>query len=136
MTQMSLTLASLILHLEFSTSLRKRFIAMTTSLVKGDVNLLGSDSNQNALKLVGDYTCDVCVCAQLYLILCDSMGCSPPGSSAHGISQQKYWSGLPFPTAGDAADPGIEPASFVSLALPGRFFYHCTTWEALFIHVK
>ena len=24
----------------------------------------------------------------------------------------------------------------VSLALPGRFFYHYTTWEALIIHVK
>ena len=33
MTQMSLMLASLILHLEFSISLRKRFIAIITSLV-------------------------------------------------------------------------------------------------------
>ena len=27
----------------------------------------------------------------------DPMNCSPPGSSVCGISQQKYWSGLPFP---------------------------------------
>ena len=25
------------------------------------------------------------------------------------FSRQKYWSGLPFPTPGDLADPGIEP---------------------------
>ena len=25
------------------------------------------------------------------------MNCSLPGSSVHGISQQEYWSGLPFP---------------------------------------
>ena len=25
--------------------------------------------------------------------------------------RQKYWSGLPFPSAGDLPDPGIEPVS-------------------------
>ena len=29
---------------------------------------------------------------------------------------------MPFPTLGDLSDPGIEPASVVSLALAGRFF--------------
>ena len=27
------------------------------------------------------------------------------------FSRQEYWSGLPFPSAGDLPDPGIEPAS-------------------------
>ena len=36
--------------------------------------------------------------------------------------RQVYWNGLPFPTLGDLSDPGIEPASVVSLALAGRFF--------------
>jgi len=36
-----------------------------------------------------------------------------------GFSRQKYWSGLPFPPAGDPPDPEIEPES---LALAGRFF--------------
>ena len=40
-----------------------------------------------------------------------SRGCSPPGSSVHGILQQEYWSGLPFPSLGDLPDPGIEPRS-------------------------
>ena len=42
---------------------------------------------------------------------CDPMDCSPPGSSVHGISQQEYWSGLPFPPPGGLPDPGIEPMS-------------------------
>ena len=31
-----------------------------------------------------------------------------PGSSAHGISKQEYWSVLPFPSPGDLPNPGIE----------------------------
>ena len=27
------------------------------------------------------------------------------------FSRQEYWSGLPFPSAGDLADPGTEPGS-------------------------
>ena len=43
--------------------------------------------------------------------LCDPMDCNPLGSSVHGISQQEYWSGLPFPSAGDLPNPGIKPGS-------------------------
>ena len=28
-----------------------------------------------------------------------------------GFPRQEYWSGLPFPSPGDLADPGIEPTS-------------------------
>ena len=28
-----------------------------------------------------------------------------------GFSRQEHWSGLPFPSAGDLPDPGIEPGS-------------------------
>ena len=41
------------------------------------------------------------------------------GSSVHEISQQEYWSGLPFPSPGDLPKSGIEPAS---PALAGEFF--------------
>ena len=40
---------------------------------------------------------------------CDPMDCNLPGSSAHGLPRQEYWSGLPFPSPGDLPDPGIEP---------------------------
>ena len=47
-----------------------------------------------------------------------------------GFSRQKYWSGVPFPLPGDLPNPGIEPASFTSPALAGRFFTTSVAWEA------
>ena len=50
----------------------------------------------------------VCVCvlvSQLCLTLCDSMGCSPLGSSIHSILQAR----ILFPE--DLPNPGIEPGS-------------------------
>ena len=38
------------------------------------------------------------------------------------FSRHDYCSGFPFPTPGDLPEPGIEPASLVSLALAGGFF--------------
>ena len=49
----------------------------------------------------------------------NSLDCSPPGSSVHGIFQVLAWGGLPFPSPKDLPDPGIEPTS---PALPGGFF--------------
>ena len=43
------------------------------------------------------------------LTLCSPVDCGMPGSSAHGVSQARIWSGLPFPTLGDLPDPEIEP---------------------------
>ena len=51
--------------------------------------------------------------------LWDPMDCSPPASSLNGISQAKYWDGLPFLTPGEVPEPGVKAAS---LALAGRFF--------------
>ena len=66
-----------------------------------------------------------CVCAkslQSCLTLCDLMDCNPPGSSVHGFSRQKYWSGFPCPPPGDLPDPGIKPMSLMSPVLAGRLF--------------
>ena len=58
-----------------------------------------------------------CVCAQLCPTLCDPVACSLPGSPVHGISQARIleWAAIPF--SRDLSDPGIKPASPVSLAL-------------------
>ena len=45
------------------------------------------------------------------------MNFSLAGSSVHGISQQEFWSGLPFSPPGDLPDPGIKPMSPASPAL-------------------
>ena len=38
------------------------------------------------------------------------------------LFRQEYWSGFPFPSAGDLPDPGSKPASLVSPALAGTLF--------------
>ena len=53
-----------------------------------------------------------------------TVACQAPLSM--GLSRQEYWSGLPFPSPGDLADPGIEPLSpplagiFFITKLPGK----------------
>ena len=37
-----------------------------------------------------------------------------------GFPRQEYWSGLPFPPAGDFPDPGIKHTSLVSPALDSK----------------
>ena len=39
-----------------------------------------------------------------------------------GLSQQEYWSGLPFPPPGDLPDAGIKPMCPAAPALVGGFF--------------
>ena len=39
-----------------------------------------------------------------------------------GLSQQEYWSRLPFLPLRDLSDPGVEPVSLVSSTMAGRFF--------------
>ena len=47
----------------------------------------------------------ICLVAQLCLISCDPMDCSPPGSSVHGDSLGKNTGEDP---SGDLPNPGIE----------------------------
>ena len=64
-----------------------------------------------------------CYCCFSYSAMSNSF--ATPRTVAHqvplftGFSRQEYWSELPFPSAGDLPDPGIEPAS---PALAGRCF--------------
>ena len=54
-----------------------------------------------------------------------------PAPLSMGLSQQEYWSGLPFPPPGDLLDAGIEHESLTSPALAVSFFTTCATWEVL-----
>ena len=47
------------------------------------------------------------------------MGCSPPGSSVHGISQARILEWVAFPSPGDLPNPGVESKSPAS---SGGFF--------------
>ena len=50
-------------------------------------------------------------------------------SLSMGFSRQEYWSGLPFPSAGNIPDPRIKPTSLMSPALAGGFFTTSATWD-------
>ena len=63
--------------------------------------------------------------------LSDPVDCSHQVPLSMGFSRQEYWSGLPFPPAGDLPDPGIEPGPLMSPALAGRCFTTSTSCEAL-----
>ena len=49
------------------------------------------------------------------------------------FSRQGYWNRLPFPLPGDRPNPETESTRLASLALAGRFFTNCATWEAISI---
>ena len=49
--------------------------------------------------------------------LCDPMDCNPPGSSVHGIFQERILERVAMPSFRDFSDPGIEPGSPA-----GKFF--------------
>ena len=62
------------------------------------------------------------MCTPLFWEQCEWSGylvvltlCNPMDTV--GFSQQKYWSGLPFPPPGDLPDPGFQPESPASPAL-------------------
>ena len=57
-----------------------------------------------------------------------TVACQAPLSM--GLSRQKYWSGLPFPSPGDLPDPGIKLASLLSPALASGFFTTSAAWKA------
>ena len=64
--------------------------------------------------------CCVCVCQLLSRVqLCDSMDCSPPGSSVHGILQARIleWIAVPF-SRGSSRPRDLTPVSHIV----GRFF--------------
>ena len=77
----------------------------------------------SCLSLTFSYKCVVCSVAQSCMTLCDPMGCTPPGSSVHGISQARI---LPV------ACRFLLQAIFLNSCLlhHRRILDHCATWEA------
>ena len=57
------------------------------------------------------------------------MDCGLTGSSLHEILQAIILEWVAMPSSKDLPDPGIKPASLMSLALAGRFFTTRATWE-------
>ena len=74
-----------------------------------------------------------CVGAQSCPTLCNSMDCSLPGSSVHGICQAGILAWLPFPSPGDLPDPGTEPLSPVSPSMAGGFFNSLISFKGFMV---
>ena len=66
----------------------------------------------------------MCVCsvAQSFLTLHDTIDCSQPGSTVHGIFQARIQKWVVISSPRDLPNPGIEPESPASPALADRFF--------------
>ena len=60
-----------------------------------------------------------CLLIKSYLTLCDSMDCSLPGSSVHGIFQARTLEWVAISFSRGSFNPGTEPVSSV---LAGGFF--------------
>ena len=67
---------------------------------------------------------------QLCLTLCDTMDCSPPGSSLHAVLQARILERVAMPFSRGSSGPRIELLSLSSPALAGGFFTTSATWEA------
>ena len=61
--------------------------------------------------------------------LCDPKGCSPPGSSVHGIFQARILEQVVISYSRGSSQSRIKPTYLVSPALAGKILYHCTTWK-------
>ena len=67
---------------------------------------------------------------QLCLTLCDPMDSSPPGSTVHGILQERILEWVAISSSReDLPNSGIEPAFLMSPALGDGFFTTSATWE-------
>ena len=83
----------------------------------------------------------LCLVAQLCPTLCDSMDCSPPGSSVHGVLQARILEWVVMAFSRDLPNPGIEPrsptlqADSLPIEPPGKpsqsplFSYHWSVCE-------
>ena len=77
-----------------------------------------------SLSYVHTYT-HMTVCAKLlqsYRTLCDSMGYSPPASSAHGILQTRILEWVSMPSSRGFAQPRDQACMSCSSCIAGRFF--------------
>ena len=69
----------------------------------------------------------VCMLSRLLcLTLCDPMDCSPPGSSVHGILQERILAWAAMPSSRESPQP--RDTAHVSFSCIGRFFTTSATY--------
>ena len=116
----------ILVYESFFTIVSLRMVCRKQNLSALPVELEGKDrGNQIPFNSSWVYSC-----ARLCRTLCDSLDCSPPGSSVHGILQARVLQWVAFFFSGEASPPrGSTHVSCV--ACIGRWvLYYCSTGEA------
>ena len=83
--------------------------------------------NAGSVRMWSDRMLHACVHAQSCPTLCDSMDCSPPGSSVHGIFQTRVleWVATSFSRGSS------QPRDRTHISCIGKWVLYCwVTWEA------
>ena len=62
---------------------------------------------------------------QLYPTLCDPMGCSPPGSSVHGILQARILDWVVIPSSKGLSQPRNRTHVSYVFCVSRQVLYHC-----------
>ena len=86
----------------------------------------GSDSFYNCILFCFKIR-NVCVCAQLCLTLCDPMGCSPLGSTDHGIFQARILEWVASSFSRESSRPREQTWVSCVSCIGRRILYH---WAA------
>ena len=75
-----------------------------------------------------------CVCVlchfSLCLTLCNTMDCSLPGSSVHGITQARILEWVAISSSRESSQPRDQTCISHISCITGGFFTHWSTWEA------
>ena len=91
----------------------------------------GSGTYVCVQSLEGFYYVHAFMCAKslhLCVTLCNSLDCSPPGSSVHGILQARILEWVPTPSSRGSS----QPRDWTQVSrIAGGFFTTSTTWEIL-----
>ena len=72
----------------------------------------------------------MCVCAHWCPTLCDSMDCSLPGSSIHGIFQERILEWVAISFSRRSSRPRDQTHVSCNSCIGRWVLYHCTTQEA------
>ena len=82
--------------------------------------------------LIFSFPCRHAKSVQSCLALCDPIGCSPPGSSVHGILQARILEWVTMPSSRGSSRPRDRTWVSWGSCIEGRFFYRWATRQALF----
>ena len=78
----------------------------------------------------------VCLVTQSCPTLCDPSDRSPPGSSTHGIFQEKMLEWVAISFSRGSSQPRDLTLIFCISCIGRWILYHCTTWEAPTLLIK